>query len=139
MGLKSTTVCLGYQQITSLSSATGLTVPQGTTLALPISAPVIPNVLDLEAFLNLAHDMQPSSGAVTLRGVPIERPGPDRMVVFQNYSLLPWKTVEQNVELAVKAARPELAAGHGGADDGEETDRGECREAGAAASIHRQP
>lgn len=34
MGLKSTTVCLGYQQITSLSSATGLTVPQGTTLAL---------------------------------------------------------------------------------------------------------
>ena len=55
--------------------------------------------------------LQPSSGAVTLRGVPIERPGPDRMVVFQNYSLLPWKTVEQNVELAVKAARPELAAG----------------------------
>jgi hypothetical protein len=34
MGLKSTTVCLGYQQITSLSSATGLTIPQGTTLAL---------------------------------------------------------------------------------------------------------
>lgn len=34
MGLKSTTICLGYQQITSLSSATGLTIPQGTTLAL---------------------------------------------------------------------------------------------------------
>ena len=34
MGLKSTTVCLGYQQITSLSSATGLTVPRGATLAL---------------------------------------------------------------------------------------------------------
>jgi hypothetical protein len=34
MGLKSTTVCLGYQQITPLSSATGLTIPQGTTLAL---------------------------------------------------------------------------------------------------------
>jgi hypothetical protein len=34
MGLKSTTVCLGYQQITSLSSATALTIPQGTTLAL---------------------------------------------------------------------------------------------------------
>jgi nitrate ABC transporter ATP-binding subunit len=54
--------------------------------------------------------LQPSSGSVTLRDVPIERPGPDRMVVFQNYSLLPWKTVEQNVALAVKAARPELDA-----------------------------
>ena len=34
MGLKSTTVCLGFQQITSLSSATGLTVPAGATRAL---------------------------------------------------------------------------------------------------------
>ena len=34
MGLKSTTVCLGYQQITNVSSSVGLTVPQGTTLAL---------------------------------------------------------------------------------------------------------
>lgn len=34
MGLKSTTVCLGYQQITSLSSAAALTVPPGATLAL---------------------------------------------------------------------------------------------------------
>jgi len=34
MGLKSTTVCLGYQQITSVSSASGLTPPQGATLAL---------------------------------------------------------------------------------------------------------
>lgn len=33
MGLKSTTVCLGYQQITSLSASTGLTVPDGATLA----------------------------------------------------------------------------------------------------------
>ncbi len=50
----------------------------------------------------------PSSGRVCLHGHPIERPGPDRMVVFQNYSLLPWQTVWQNVEMAVKAARPEL-------------------------------
>jgi len=54
--------------------------------------------------------LKPTSGSVTLQDIPIERPGPDRMVVFQNYSLLPWKTVEQNVALAVKAARPELAA-----------------------------
>lgn len=34
MGLKSTTVCLGYQQITDLSSAKSLTPPQGATMAL---------------------------------------------------------------------------------------------------------
>jgi nitrate/nitrite transport system ATP-binding protein len=54
--------------------------------------------------------LRPSSGQVRLRGVAIDRPGPDRMVVFQNYSLLPWYTVWQNVALAVKAARPELGA-----------------------------
>ena len=52
--------------------------------------------------------LQPSSGEVTLRQAPIEGPGPDRMVVFQNYSLLPWQSVRQNVAMAVKAARPEL-------------------------------
>ncbi len=54
--------------------------------------------------------LQPSSGQVTLAGEPIQQPGPDRMVVFQNYSLLPWQTVRQNVALAVRAARPELDA-----------------------------
>ena len=38
MGLKATTVCLGYQQITSLSSATGLTVPSGATAALIVAS-----------------------------------------------------------------------------------------------------
>jgi bicarbonate transport system ATP-binding protein len=36
-----------------------------------------------------------------LQGEEILRPGPDRMVVFQNYSLLPWLTVRQNIALAV--------------------------------------
>ena len=37
MGLKSTTVCLGYQQITSLSASTALTVPVGATMALIVA------------------------------------------------------------------------------------------------------
>ena len=37
MGLKSTTNCLGYQQITDLSSAIGLTVPAGTTRAVSVA------------------------------------------------------------------------------------------------------
>ncbi len=61
--------------------------------------------------LNLVSGfLQPSHGSVTLKGEPIVEPGPDRMVVFQNYSLLPWKTAKENVDLAVKAARPELHA-----------------------------
>lgn len=49
----------------------------------------------------------PTSGEVRLQGKPITRPGPDRMVVFQNYSLLPWKTAFENVYLAVKSVYPE--------------------------------
>ncbi|MCU0534884.1 MAG: nitrate ABC transporter ATP-binding protein [Hydrococcus sp. Prado102] len=49
---------------------------------------------------------QPSSGSVRLNGKPITKPGPDRMVVFQNYALLPWLTVFENVYLAVDSVYP---------------------------------
>jgi nitrate ABC transporter ATP-binding subunit len=49
----------------------------------------------------------PTSGQVLLNGKAITTPGPDRMVVFQNYCLLPWKTVYENVHLAVSAVFPE--------------------------------
>ncbi|MGL5060631.1 MAG: nitrate ABC transporter ATP-binding protein [Microcoleus sp.] len=44
---------------------------------------------------------QPSQGGITLEGREVRDPGPDRMVVFQNYSLLPWLTVRENIALAV--------------------------------------
>ena len=50
---------------------------------------------------------QPSSGSVTLKGQEITQPGPDRMVVFQNYALLPWLTVFDNVYLAVDQVFPQ--------------------------------
>ena len=49
----------------------------------------------------IAGFSQPTAGLVTLEGKKITEPGPDRMVVFQNYSLLPWQTVRENVALAV--------------------------------------
>ena len=52
---------------------------------------------------------QPSSGTVMLNGKPIGKPGPDRMVVFQGYALLPWLTVYDNVFLAVNAVNPNMA------------------------------
>ncbi|MFQ3615070.1 MAG: nitrate ABC transporter ATP-binding protein [Cyanobacteriota bacterium] len=51
----------------------------------------------------------PSGGEVRLRNQRITEPGPDRMVVFQNYSLLPWMTAYENVYLGLHAARPELS------------------------------
>lgn len=49
---------------------------------------------------------QATEGSVTLNGKAITEPGPDRMVVFQNYALLPWRTVFENVYLAVNAVWP---------------------------------
>lgn len=45
---------------------------------------------------------QASRGGVALAGKEVSEPGPERAVVFQNHSLLPWLTAYENVELAVK-------------------------------------
>jgi nitrate/nitrite transport system ATP-binding protein len=45
--------------------------------------------------------LAPCRGAVRMDGRPVTRPGPERAVVFQSYSLLPWKSVDDNVRLAV--------------------------------------
>ncbi|EEX09145.1 nitrate ABC transporter, ATPase subunits C and D [Ruegeria lacuscaerulensis ITI-1157] len=50
----------------------------------------------------------PSRGQVTFKGAPIKGPGPERGVIFQNYSLMPWLTVSGNVGLAVDTVFPGL-------------------------------
>jgi nitrate/nitrite transport system ATP-binding protein len=49
----------------------------------------------------------PDSGSVMLNGKPVTGPGPDRALVFQNYSLLPWLSVFENVHLAVEQVFPD--------------------------------
>lgn len=50
---------------------------------------------------------EPTEGQVRLQSQIITEPGPDRMVVFQNYSLLPWKTAFENIYLGLQSVFPE--------------------------------
>ena len=58
----------------------------------------------------LAGLAKPAAGGILLEGRQVTEPGPDRMVVFQNYSLLPWLTVRQNIALAVDEVMSHLSA-----------------------------
>src|SRR5258708_13257484 len=58
----------------------------------------------------IAGLLEPDAGEILLEGKPISGPGPDRGVVFQNYSLLPWMNVFENVYLPVAAVPPYLAS-----------------------------
>ncbi|MDO8532109.1 MAG: ABC transporter ATP-binding protein [Dehalococcoidia bacterium] len=48
----------------------------------------------------------PTTGSLMLEGQPINGPGPDRGMVFQNHALLPWMTVRENVYEAIDAVFP---------------------------------
>jgi nitrate/nitrite transport system ATP-binding protein len=55
----------------------------------------------------IAGLLKPDAGTLTLNGAAIAGPGPERGLVFQNYSLLPWLTVYENVLLAVEQVFPD--------------------------------
>ena len=57
--------------------------------------------------LNIIAGLErPTAGGIVLEGREIRKPGIDRMVVFQNFALMPWLTVFDNVRIAVRAAHP---------------------------------
>tara|TARA_X000000950_G_scaffold165062_2_gene201748 strand:- start:4422 stop:5270 length:849 start_codon:yes stop_codon:yes gene_type:complete len=51
--------------------------------------------------------LSPTEGEILFKGIPVESTSHERGVIFQNYSLLPWLTVGQNVYMAVKEAFPD--------------------------------
>src|SRR5215204_424722 len=54
-------------------------------------------------FLNVLLGLiKPDSGDLRLRGKPIAGPGQDRAMVFQEFGLLPWRTVQNNIELGLE-------------------------------------
>lgn len=60
--------------------------------------------------INLMAGLEkPSKGTVTFKGAPITEPSPERGVIFQSYSLMPWLTVNGNVGLAVDTVFPDLS------------------------------
>ena len=51
-----------------------------------------------------------SKGQVLINGRVVDRPGPDRGMVFQNYALMPWMTVKDNIKFAVETVFPKMPA-----------------------------
>ena len=58
----------------------------------------------------IAGLLKPTGGSLMLNDLEINKPGPDRGIVFQNYSLLPWLTVFENILLAVESVNPNWTA-----------------------------
>ena len=57
-------------------------------------------------FLNVAAGlMAPASGEMLVEGKPVRGPGPERAVVFQDYALLPWRTVVGNIRFGLEMQR----------------------------------
>jgi nitrate/nitrite transport system ATP-binding protein len=93
-------VCKGYgegKEHTEVVRNLSLTIEEGEFVAIVgYSGAGKTTLISMVAGL-----LAPDSGTITMDGRPITGPGPERGVVFQNYSLLPWLSAYENVHLAV--------------------------------------
>ena len=96
---------LEISRVTVRFGATGLPVLNGIDLAVrqgEYVAIIGHSGCGKSTLLNVVAGLLPATeGGVILEGKEVSEPGPDRAVVFQNHSLLPWLTCYENVKLAV--------------------------------------
>ncbi len=82
------------QRLTALRDVS-LTVDRGEFVVL-----VGPSGCGKTTFINAISGLvSPWEGTIEVNGRPVTGPGPDRAMVFQDYALMPWRTVEQNIRL----------------------------------------
>lgn len=104
-GLVLDKVTFAYNDSDTVLRRVALQVPQGQFVTL-----LGPSGSGKSTLLRLIAGLAaPSQGRITWKGEAITGPGIDRAVVFQNYSLFPWFTVQDNVAQAVAKAHPNLA------------------------------
>lgn len=93
--------CLRYETLEGSVEAVSdaaLTVEPGEFVSI-----IGPSGCGKSTLLNaLAGFLTPSSGSVTVDGEPVSGPSAERGMIFQQYSLFPWKTVRENVEFGLK-------------------------------------
>lgn len=96
----STGLTVGYelfrerQRLTALSDVS-LTINRGEFIVL-----VGPSGCGKTTFINAISGLvKPWAGGITVNGRQVTGPGPDRAMVFQDYALMPWRTVESNVRM----------------------------------------
>ncbi|MEF2146116.1 MAG: ABC transporter ATP-binding protein [Desulfovibrionaceae bacterium] len=89
---------LAYREGPPVLEGFSLQLRQGETLAVVGPSGCGKTTL-LYALSGLTH---PAAGRVTLRGRPVDRPLPEISFILQDYGLLPWRTVLQNVALGLK-------------------------------------
>ena len=97
--LETESIGVVYQQSVVALENVSLNIPSGKLTAI-----LGPSGCGKTTLLKvIAGLIEPSTGIIRVKGQEIKGPGPDRALVFQDFALLPWATVLQNVAFGLRA------------------------------------